>query len=98
MVKNGGMLTCLNALSGEPIYREERLGALGDYYSSPIGVGDHVLVASQRGVVTVVKAQANELELAYQIDLGQGIMATPAMVDGNLYLRTTETLYCFGRP
>ena len=39
LVKNGGMVSCLDASSGAFVYREERVGALGDYYASPIGVG-----------------------------------------------------------
>ena len=30
-------------------------------------------------------------------DMGDGIYATPALVDGRIYLRTLNTLYCFGK-
>ena len=42
LVKNGGMISCMKAKTGEILYREERLGALGDYYASPIAVGHHI--------------------------------------------------------
>jgi len=97
LIKNGGMLTCLNTTTGEYVYQEERVGALGDYYASPIAVDDYILVASQRGVVTVIRAGALELDIIHQIDFKDAIMATPAAVDNKLYLRTSKTLYCFGK-
>lgn len=97
LIKNGGMITCVNASSGEYVYQEERIGALGDYYASPIAVDNHILVASQRGVVTVIEAGTPELNIVHQIDFKDTIMATPAAVNGKLYLRTSKTLYCFGQ-
>ncbi len=97
MVKNGGMLSCMEANTGKVLYREERLGALGDYYSSPIGAGKHIVVASQSGVVSAMEAGSPELKIVFQIDFDDPIMATPAAVDDRLYLRTSQTLYCFGQ-
>ena len=98
LVKNGGMVSCLDASSGAFVYREERVGALGDYYASPIGVGNHVLIASQRGTITVLNAHSESLKVDYQIDFEEGIMATPAMVSGRLFVRTSQKIYCFERP
>ena len=97
LIKNGGMLTCLNATTGEYVYQEDRVGALGDYYASPIAVDDYILMASQRGVVTVIETGAPELKIVHQIDFNDTIMATPAAVENKLYLRTSKTLYCFGK-
>ena len=98
LVKNGGMVSCLDASSGAFVYREERVGALGDYYASPIGVGNHVLIASQRGTITVLNAHSESLKVDHQIDFEEGIMATPAMVSGRLFVRTSQKIYCFERP
>lgn len=95
LVKNGGMMSCMNAQTGEILYREERLGALGDYYASPIGVGKHILVASQSGIVTVVEAGSRNLNIVHQTEFDDQIMATPAALEDRLYLRTSKTLYCF---
>src|SRR5207244_1333703 len=43
MVRNGGILTCVNAKSGEVLYRS-RLGAPGPYYSSPIAAGGRIYI------------------------------------------------------
>lgn len=97
LIKNGGMMTCMDAATGEYIYQEERVGALGDYYSSPIAAGEHILFASQRGVVSIIEAGAPELKIIHQADFKETIMATPAAIDNKLYLRTAQTLYCFGQ-
>ncbi|MDG1890697.1 MAG: PQQ-binding-like beta-propeller repeat protein [Verrucomicrobiota bacterium] len=98
LVKNGGLMSCLNAKTGKVVYQQERLGALGDYYASPIAVGEHILLASQRGVVTVIEAGTPELRVAYQVHFKDSIMATPAIVHEQLYIRTGTRLYCLGKP
>jgi len=35
LIKNGGLASCFRTKDGAVLYQEERLGALGDYYSSP---------------------------------------------------------------
>ena len=53
-------------------------------------------MASMTGKVSILKA-AGEWEVLHTNDLGEDIFATPAIVDGRMYLRTSENLYCFGR-
>ena len=90
LVKNGGMVSCLDASSGAFVYREERVGALGDYCASPIGVGNHVLIASQREPSRYCPARPESLKVDHQIDFEEGIMATPAMVSGRLFVRISQ--------
>ena len=52
-VRSGGMATCYAAKTGEVIYRDERLGALGDYYGSLTAADGNVLAVSQKGTITV---------------------------------------------
>jgi outer membrane protein assembly factor BamB len=94
-VTNGGIVTALDPATGKVIYRE-RLGAGGLYYSSPVAAGDHLYFASGEGVVSVVKA-GDKLEVVARNDLGEPILATPAVVGGRMYLRTSSRLYAFGR-
>jgi outer membrane protein assembly factor BamB len=95
-VTNGGIVTALDEATGKVIYRG-RLGAGGLYYSSPVVAGDHLYFSSGEGVVSVVKA-GDKLEVVSHNDLGEPIYATPAVVDGRLYVRTTGHLYAFGKP
>jgi outer membrane protein assembly factor BamB len=71
------------------------LGASGAYFSSPIAANGRIYVASRNGIVTVIEA-GDELNKLAQIDLDDIIMATPAVVDNKLYIRTAGFLYAFG--
>jgi outer membrane protein assembly factor BamB len=95
LVKNGGIVTCLDARNGEKRF-EGRLGALGEYYASPVAGDGKVYLASQSGTV-VVLAAGTTLDVIARNDLGEPIMATPAIVDGKLYVRTEGHLYAFGQ-
>jgi outer membrane protein assembly factor BamB len=96
LVKNGGMLSSLDAKSGEPAYLQERLGSEGYYYSSPVAADGRVYIASQQGKLTVVKAGGSKPEILHQVDFGEQIYASPALAGANLFLRTRSQLYAFG--
>lgn len=95
LVKNGGMLTCLDPATGRPLYQEERLGPVGDYYASLVAANGHLYVGSQRGVISVVKA-GDTFEVVARNDLGETLQATPAIVGHRLFVRTASRLYAFG--
>ena len=95
LVKNGGLASCLDARTGKFLYQEERLGALGDYYASPVAAAGKICVASQQGVVVVYRA-SDTLEVLARNALEEPILATPAIADGHLYVRTKSQLYAFG--
>jgi outer membrane protein assembly factor BamB len=94
-VQDGGRLTCWNAKSGETHYEQERLGAEGEYYASPIAANGHVYFSSGRGAVTVIEA-GDTFQIKARNSLGEPIHATPAIVDNKLYVRTAERLWAFG--
>jgi outer membrane protein assembly factor BamB len=94
-MKNGGLASCYDAAGGRILYQAERLDAPGDYYSSAIGVDGRVYIASQQGIVTVIKAGDSFAVLARN-QLGEQIFATPAILDGRIYLRTDKHLFVFG--
>jgi outer membrane protein assembly factor BamB len=92
-VRNGGVLTCLDAASGAP-YFQERLAARGPYYASPVASADALYLASERGELSVLAA-ARELRLLSTRDLGEEIYATPALARGRLLVRSAEHLWAF---
>ena len=94
-VKNGGLFSCYEARTGKVIYQDERLEAPGDYYASAVAVGGKVFLASQKGVVTVI-APGDELNVLARHDLHEQIFATPAIMEGTLYVRTAGHLWAFG--
>lgn len=95
LVKNGGLASCLDARTGRYLYQEERLGALGDYYASPVAAAGRICVASQPGTLVIFRA-GDTLEVLARNPLDEPVIATPAIADGRLYVRTAERLYCFG--
>jgi outer membrane protein assembly factor BamB len=93
-VKNGGLSSCYEAKTGKPFYQDERLDAGGDYYASLIAAGGRIYAASQQGVVTVWEA-GDQLKILARNDVGEQVMATPAVAGNTLYLRTAGHLYAF---
>lgn len=93
LVRDGGTLSCVNAVTGEVIYRE-RLGAAGQYSASPVIANDQVYIISAKGVLTVVKC-GNKFEAVHQADLKAPVSATPAMDPNTLYVRADQALLAF---
>lgn len=85
-----GDLVCLDAASGEELWAEEL--SYG-FYSSPVLVGDRLYILDMEGKMYIVRA-ASEFELIGTSDTGEPTFATPAFMDGRIYLRTAEKLYC----
>jgi outer membrane protein assembly factor BamB len=96
LMKDGGLLSSVDAKTGEPAYTQERIGATGAYYASPVGADGRIYVASLAGKLTVVKAGGEKPEILHQVDFESRILATPVLVGDKLYLRTATRLYAFG--
>jgi outer membrane protein assembly factor BamB len=94
MIKNGGIISCIQAESGNLLYRD-KLGASGMYFSSLIGANGRIYAASLNGIITIFEA-GSKLNIIAHNDLDDKIMATPAVVDNKLYIRTAGSLYAFG--
>ena len=71
-------------------------GALDFYYSSPVGADGKIFAASEGGHLSVIKA-GRDWEVLALNDMDDEVFATPAPVDGRLYVRTRGALYCFGK-
>ncbi len=94
MVKDGAIFTCLDGATGK-VLKQARLPAPGNYYASPVAAGDRIFTVSRDGGICVIRAGA-DWEVLETSDLGETSMATPALADGKIYLRTEKQLYCFG--
>jgi outer membrane protein assembly factor BamB len=94
MIADGGILTLLDAQSGEVLARERIADSLGEVYPSPIAGDGKVFVAANAGTVSVLQA-GRSFKLLASNDLGEDIRATPAISKGQLLVRTQSALYCF---
>jgi outer membrane protein assembly factor BamB len=92
---NGGIVTMLNPENGELLFQGRLPGGSDTFYASPVAGDGKVYIPSEKGQVFVLPP-GPKLEPIAVNDMGDGIYATPALVDGRIYLRTVNTLYCFG--
>jgi outer membrane protein assembly factor BamB len=92
---NAGVVTCFEANTGKQIYKE-RLGSSGGYTASPVAADGNLYFAGEDGDVRVVRA-GPKFELLSVNSLGEPCMATPAISDGMIYIRTQHHLFGIGR-
>lgn len=95
MVRNGGLVTVLDAGTGRAVLQEERLGTIGDHYASPVASGDRVCIVAQSGMAVVLRA-GDALDVVARNDLGEPVVATPAIAHGRIHVRTATRLHAFG--
>jgi outer membrane protein assembly factor BamB len=92
LVNDKGIASCLEAATGK-LVKSERLQ--GTFSASPVVAGGRVYFVSERGPTFVMSAD-RKFELLETNRLEGGCMASPAVVDGALFLRTATHLYCLG--
>jgi outer membrane protein assembly factor BamB len=88
-----GLVTCIDASTGKIRIDRQRVG--GNYFGSPIRIGDRIYCMSADGDCVVIAATP-EFKLLARNALGEGSRATPAVADGRLYLRTDSHLISLG--
>jgi outer membrane protein assembly factor BamB len=94
MIHDGGVLTCLDAKTGELIWKA-RLD--GSFSASPVWADGHIYFCSEEGKTTVIEA-GREFKVLAQNELGSGFMASPAIAGSALFLRTRSHLYRIEKP
>jgi outer membrane protein assembly factor BamB len=93
VVNDTGIATCFNTKNGREVW-SERLG--GAFTSSLVLAGDHMYATDEAGKTYVFKT-GDKFERVVVNDIGEGVLATPAVAGGHIYLRTAGHLYCIGR-
>ena len=97
VVRNGGILMTLAPASGK-ILKEARIpGALGGFSSSPVAADGKIYLANEDGKVAVLRA-GGEWDVLAVNDLDESCFATPALSQGQIYVRTSQALYRFQNP
>lgn len=95
MINDSGILTTIDPANGQPFKVGRLRGAVDKYYASPVGGDGKVFFVGNSGVVTIMKAGA-EQEILSTAELDDECYATPAIADGRVYIRTRSVLYSFG--
>jgi outer membrane protein assembly factor BamB len=92
---NSGILTCYEVATGKELY-SERLGGAGGYTASPVAADGRIYLTGEESGVRVVKA-GPKFELIAVNPVGETCLATPAISDGMLFVRTEHHLVALGR-
>ncbi|HUQ92959.1 MAG TPA: PQQ-binding-like beta-propeller repeat protein [Bryobacteraceae bacterium] len=93
-ISDSGMLSCLNATSGQPYYLQQRLPKPYNFKASPVAANGKLYLASEEGDVIVVKMGEKFEVLAVNSFSDQMFIASPVILDGSMYLRGQNTLFC----
>jgi len=100
-VRDDGVARCWEAATGKDRWKR-RLN--GEFRSSPVILGDLIYMVDMTGKTTVFRANPDQLEVVAESTLGTEAFASPAVSDGQIFLRVAdgsrgsrqEYLYCIG--
>ena len=90
-----GIIWCLDAKTGQEIYGQQRIKP-GTYSASPVLADGKLYVTNEDGLTTVIKA-GPKFEILAENELNDYCLSSPAISEGQVFIRTTGYLYCIGR-
>ncbi|MFM8536041.1 MAG: PQQ-binding-like beta-propeller repeat protein [Acidimicrobiia bacterium] len=94
---NNGLLSAFDAPSGKAHYQVQRIAkAMGEVFASPVGADGRVYIVARDGVTTVIK-HGTTYEVLAENTLDDGFDASPALVDGEIFMRGYKYLYAIGQ-
>lgn len=93
MICDGGIITCINAVTGGIIYRD-RLKGSSLYLSSPVYAYGHIYALSYNGVMSVI-TPADKLDIDATYRVGIHIGSSPAVIGNTLLIRDENGLMAF---
>jgi len=95
VLANNGVFDAYDLKTGDEVYRQ-RLATIGDGYSaSPVAADGRIYLSNEDGDVTVVAA-GREFKAIATNPMGELLMATPAISNGVMYVRTARSLFAIG--
>jgi outer membrane protein assembly factor BamB len=93
---NSGVLTVFDTKTGKPHYALQRLEATPNVFASPVGAAGRVYITGREGSTIVIKNGGTFETLAVN-KLNDGFDASPALVDGEIFMRGSKFLYCIAQ-
>jgi outer membrane protein assembly factor BamB len=94
---NNGLLTAVDAKTGKAHYQAQRLDAVPNVFASPVAAAGRIYIVGREGTTAVIKPGPT-LEVLGASTLDDHFDASPALVDGEMYLRGVKNLYCVAQP
>jgi outer membrane protein assembly factor BamB len=95
LVDDRGIMWCLDGRTGQEIYGPQRLKP-GTYSSSPVLADGKIYISNEDGLTSAVKA-GPAFEILAENALNDYILSSPAVSDGQIFIRTAQFLYCIGK-
>ncbi len=93
IVKRGGLSSSFDTATGKSHWELARIKNIGDYYASPVAGDGKIYVVGENGFVMVL-SQGPTLNVLAKNDMGESCIASPAIADGRIFIRTRENLFC----
>ena len=90
-----GILTAIDAKTGEVKYEGGRIPIPATFTASPVGFEGKILMTSEDGDTFIVKAGPKH-EILGTNSVGEPVYASPAIADGRIFIRGEKNLYCIG--
>lgn len=90
-----GVLTCIDAKTGEVKYEGGRIPIPATFTASPVAFDGKILMTSEDGDTFIVKAGPKH-EILGTNSVGEPVYASPAIADGRIYIRGEKNIYCIG--
>jgi outer membrane protein assembly factor BamB len=90
-----GVVWCLDAKNGQTVWGPQRIKS-ATYSSSAVLADGKLYITSEDGLTTVLKA-GDKFEVVAENDLKDYCLSSPAISDGQIFIRTTQFLYCIGK-
>jgi outer membrane protein assembly factor BamB len=95
VLNNSGVFDCYDLKSGSDVYRQRIMHQGSGFSALPVASDGKIFLLGEDGDVFVVKA-GREYEQIAKIEMGESIMATPAISQGMLIVRTQNYLWAIG--
>jgi outer membrane protein assembly factor BamB len=90
-----GILTCIDAKTGEVKYEGGRIPIPATFTASPVAFEGKLLMTSEDGDTFIIKAGPKH-EVIGTNSIGEPVYASPAIADGRIYIRGEKNIYCIG--
>jgi len=95
VVNDRGIMFCLDAKTGAEVYVQQRIKP-GTYSSSPVLADGKIYITNEDGLTTVVAA-GPKFEVLAENPLNDYVLSSPAISDGQIFIRTAAHLYAIGK-